>query len=116
MNEYQGIENVGDFYDYVLWNHYDFKSLRTNKHVEGWHHRLNNVTHPYCHLFIRAIQDDYAYSLACHLATGILTPQKKSFVNRNARLHNLEEHFKQQTLTIDEYIEKIYATNWNKKV
>ena len=29
-------------FDSVLWNYYDFKSLRTNNHVERWHHRLNN--------------------------------------------------------------------------
>ena len=55
-NGYQEIENVEDFYDYVTntWiddgalfdcvslNYYDFKSLRTNNHIEGWHHRLHN--------------------------------------------------------------------------
>ena len=53
MDEYQAIENIEGFYDYVtntwidddalfdsvLWNYYDFKSLRTNNYVEGWHHR-----------------------------------------------------------------------------
>ena len=116
MNEYQDIENIEGFYDYVtntwrdddalfdsvLWNYYDFKSLRTNNHVEEWHHRLNNnlnnVVYPHFYLFIRAIQNDYAYNsaiLSRHLATGILPPRKKLFVNRNTRLHNLEERFKQ---------------------
>ena len=88
-------------FDFVLWNYYDFKSLRTNNHVEGWHHRLNNdlnnVVYPQFYLFIRTIQNDYAYNsaiLSRHLATGILPPQKKLFVNRNTRLHNLEERFK----------------------
>ena len=59
MDEYQDIENIEGFYDYVtntwrdddalfdfvLWNYYDFKSLRTNNHVGGWHHRLNNVVY-----------------------------------------------------------------------
>ena len=49
MNEYQHIENIEGFYDYVtntriddnalfdsvLWNYYDFKSLRTNNYIEG---------------------------------------------------------------------------------
>ena len=124
MDEYQHIENIEGFYDYVtntwrlfdfvLWNYYDFKSLRTNNHVEGWHHRLNNdlnnVVYPQFYLFIRTIQNDYAYNsaiLSRHLATGILPPRKKLFVNRNTRLHNLEERFKQQTLTLDEYLEKV---------
>ena len=67
------------------------------KHVEGWHHRLNNVTYSHFYLFSRSIQNDYAYNsaiLSRHLATGILPPRKKLFVNRNARLHNLEERFK----------------------
>ena len=56
MDEYQAIENIEGFYDYVtntwidddalfdfvLLNYYDFKSLRTSNYVEGWHHRLNN--------------------------------------------------------------------------
>ncbi|CAF3969809.1 unnamed protein product, partial [Rotaria sp. Silwood1] len=88
--------------------------LRTNNHVEGWHHRLNNdlnnVVHPHFYLFIRAIQNDYAYNSAIssrHLATGKLPSRKKLYVNRNARLHNLEERFKQQTLTLEEYLEKV---------
>ncbi|CAF1015501.1 unnamed protein product [Rotaria sordida] len=44
---------------------------------------------------------------ARHLATGILPRRKKLFVNRNVRLHNLEERFKQQTLTLNEYLEKL---------
>jgi hypothetical protein len=127
MDEYQDLENVEEFFDYVtstwidsdalfdrvLWNYYDFKSLRTNNHVEGWHHRLNNdlnIVHPHFYIFIRAIQNDYAYNsaiLSRHLATGVLPPRKKLFVNRNARLRNLEERFKQQALTLDEYLEKV---------
>ena len=38
-------------FDYTLWNYYDFRSLRTNNHLEGWHHRLNNVV-TYIHIFI----------------------------------------------------------------
>ena len=47
MDEYQYIENIEDFYDYITntwidddtlcdytsWNYYDFKSLRTNNHL-----------------------------------------------------------------------------------
>ncbi len=89
--------------------------------VKGWHHRLNNdlnIVHPHFYLFIRAIQNEYAYNsaiLSRHLATGVLPPQKKLSVNRNARLHNLEERFKQQALTLDEYLEKVIQINWNKK-
>ena len=71
---------------------------------------LNNVVHSHFYLFIRAIQNYYAYNsalLSCHLATGILPLRKKMFVNRNARVHNLEECFKQQILTLDEYFEKV---------
>ena len=128
MDEYQDIENMEGFYDYVtntwrdddvlfdsvLWNYYDFKSLRTNNYVEGWHHRLNNnlnnVVYPHFYLFIRAIQNDYAYNSVIssrHLATGILPPRKKLFVNRNTRLHNLEKRLKQRTLTLDKYLEKV---------
>ena len=102
MDEYQAIENIEGFYDYVtsiwiyddalfdsvLWNYYDFKSLRTNNHVEEWHHRLNNdlnnVVYPYFYLFIRAIQNNYAYNSAIslrHLTSSILPPWKKLFVN-----------------------------------
>ena len=124
MDEYQAIENIEGFYDYVtntwidddalfdfvLWNYYDFKSLRTNNYVEGWHHRLNNVVYPHFYLFIRAIQNDYAYNSAIssrHLTTSILPPWKKLLVNRNTRLHNLEERLKQQTLVLDKYLEKV---------
>ncbi len=81
MDEYQDLGNVEEFFDYVistwidsdalfdrvLWNYYDFKSLRTNNHVEGWHHRLNNylnIVHPHFYLSIRAIQNGYAYNSA----------------------------------------------------
>ena len=80
--------------DFLWWNYYDFRSLRTNNHLEGWHHRLNNVVHPHFYLFIRAIENDYAYNwaiLSGHLATGLWPPQKKLFVNRNAWLNNFEE-------------------------
>ena len=125
IDEYQDIENIEGFYDYVTntwidddalfdWNYYDFKSLRTNNHVERWHHRLNNnlnnVVYPHSYLFIRAIQNDYAYNSAIssrHLATGILPRWKKLLVNRNTRLHNLEARLKQQTLTLDKYLEKV---------
>ncbi|CAF1101598.1 unnamed protein product [Rotaria sordida] len=91
-----------------------YNGAQTNNHVEGCHHRLNNdlnnVVHPHFYIFIHVIQNDYAYNLAissCHLATGILPPRKKLFVNRNARLHNLEERFKHQTLILNEYLEKV---------
>ena len=53
MDEYEGFYDyvtntwrVGDVsFDSVLWSYYDFKSLRTNNYVEGWHHRLNNVVY-----------------------------------------------------------------------
>ncbi|CAF4433990.1 unnamed protein product [Rotaria magnacalcarata] len=59
MDEYQDIDNIGEFYDYVtntwidndplfdytLWNYFDFKSLRTSNNLEGWHPRLNNDLH-----------------------------------------------------------------------
>ena len=82
MDKYQDIERIDEFYDYLtntwidddalfdmtLWNYYDFKSLRTNNHVEGWHHRrhtdLNNVTHPHFYVFLRTSQNDYAYNAA----------------------------------------------------
>jgi hypothetical protein len=55
MDDYQDIDGIHEFYDYVtntwieddalfdysLWNYFDFKSLRTNNHVEGRHHRLS---------------------------------------------------------------------------
>ena len=128
MDEYQYIKNIEHFYHYVtntwrddsalfysvLWNYYDFKTLRTNNHIEGGHHRLNNdlnnVVYPHFYLFIRAIQNNYAYNSAAssrHLATGILPLRKKLFVNRDGRLYNLEERFKQQTLTLDEYLENV---------
>ena len=105
MDEYQDIENIEGFYDYVtntwrdddalfdsvLWNYYDFKSLRTNNHVEGWDHRLNNDLnngiYPHFYLFTHAIQNDCAYNsaiLSRHLANSIRPPRKKLFVNRNA--------------------------------
>jgi hypothetical protein len=32
---------------------------------------------------------------------------KKLFVNRNARLQDLENRYKQQTLTLEEYLDKV---------
>ena len=66
--------------------------------------------YPYFYLFIRTIQNDYAYNSAIssrHLATGLRPPRKKLFVNRNTRLHNLDKRLKQQTLTLDKYLEKV---------
>ena len=57
--------------DSVLWNYYDFKSLKTNNHIEGWLDQLIKVVHP--HLSMQ-IQNDYAYNSvmsSCHLATGL---------------------------------------------
>ena len=128
MDEYQDIERIEQFYDYVtntwidddalfdvnLWNYYDFESLRTNNHLEGWHHRLNNdlnnVTHPHFYVFLRAIQSDYAYNSAIssrYSMTGKLAPRKKLFVSRNARLHDYETRFKEQKLTLNEYLQKV---------
>jgi hypothetical protein len=99
---------------YLNSDDYDFESLRTNNHVDGWHHRLNNhsnnIYHPHFHLFIRAIQNDYAYNSAIslrHLATGALPPRKKLFVKRNVQLHDLENYYKQETLTLEEYFAKV---------
>ena len=91
MDKYQDIENIDGYvtntwidddalFDSVLWNCYDFKSLRTSNHIKGWHHRLNNFVYPQFYLFIRAIQNDYAYNSAIssrHLTTSILPPCKK---------------------------------------
>ncbi|CAF3713684.1 unnamed protein product [Rotaria sp. Silwood1] len=128
MDDYQDIGNTREFYDYItstwidddalivytLWNYYDFKNLRTNNSLDRWHHRLNsdlnNAVHPHFYVFIHAIQNDYAYNsaiLSRHLQTGTLSPWKKLFVNRNARLNNLEERFKQNKLASHEYLEKI---------
>ena len=37
----------------------------------------------------------------------ITSTKKVIFVNRNAQLNNIEERYKQQTLTLDEYLEKV---------
>ncbi|CAF2915474.1 unnamed protein product [Rotaria sp. Silwood2] len=42
----------------------------------------------------------------CENPTGILPPRKKLFVNRNVRLHKLNERFKQQTSTLNKFLEK----------
>ncbi|CAF1138394.1 unnamed protein product [Rotaria sordida] len=78
-----------------LWDD-DDRALFSYDGIIDFNNHLNNVVHPRFYLFIRAIQNDYAYKSAIssrHPATGILSPRKKLFVNRNARLHNLEEHF-----------------------
>ncbi|CAF1616006.1 unnamed protein product, partial [Didymodactylos carnosus] len=82
--------------------------------LEGWHHHLNtdlnHIIHPQFYMFIRAIQNDYAYNSAIssrHTATGTIPPRKKLFVNRNAPLRDLENRYKQQALTLEEYLEKV---------
>ncbi|CAF1107708.1 unnamed protein product [Rotaria sp. Silwood1] len=81
---------------------------------QDWHHRLNtdlnHITHPHFYAFIRAIQNDHAYNSAIllrQLATGTLRPRKKLFVNRNARLQDLENRYKQQTLSLETFLEKV---------
>ncbi|CAF0967938.1 unnamed protein product [Didymodactylos carnosus] len=128
MDEFQNIERINQFYDYVtstwidddalfhisLWNYFNFKSLRTNNNLEDRHYRLNNdlnhINHPHFYVFIRAIQNDYAHNAATlsrHLATGTLPPRKKLYVNRNARLLNLEDRYQAHTLTLEEYFDKV---------
>ena len=48
-----------------------------------------------------------AEEMATLTAIGTLPPRKKLFVNRNSRLHDLENRYKQQTLTLEEYLEKV---------
>ncbi|CAF2170309.1 unnamed protein product [Rotaria magnacalcarata] len=76
MDEYQDIDNIGEFYDYV-----------TNTWIDN--------------------DPLFDSALSRHLKTGALPPRKKLFANRNARLQNLEERFKQKTLTLDEYLTKV---------
>ncbi|CAF1210237.1 unnamed protein product, partial [Didymodactylos carnosus] len=69
MDEFQNIERINQFYDYVtstwidddalfhisLWNYFNFKSLRTNNNLEGGHYRLNNdlnhINHPFLYIY-----------------------------------------------------------------
>ncbi|CAF1113890.1 unnamed protein product [Didymodactylos carnosus] len=97
MDQFQDIEHIEVFYNYVTstW------VMITNNSLEGWHHRLNidlnHIIHPHFYMFIRAIQNDYAYNSAIssrHTATDTIPPRKKLFVNRNARLHDLENRYK----------------------
>ncbi|CAF1371580.1 unnamed protein product, partial [Didymodactylos carnosus] len=123
MDQFQDIEHIEIFYDYVtstwvdadalfdlsLSNYFDFKSSKANNSLEGWEHRLNtdlnHIIHPHFYMFIRTIQNDYAYNsaiLSRHTATSAIPPRrKKLFVNRNARLHDLnlvKMLFRQATL------------------
>ncbi|CAF1346793.1 unnamed protein product [Didymodactylos carnosus] len=105
MEQFQDIEHIEVFYDYVT------KQINS---LEGWHHRLNtdlnHIIHPHFYMFIRAIQSAYAYNSAIssrHTTTGAIPPRKKLFVNRNAPLHDLENRYKQQALTLEEYLEKV---------
>ncbi len=43
----------------------------------------------------------------CTCIYANLPPRKKLYVNRNARLNDSEERFKQHTLTLDEYMNKV---------
>ena len=62
----------------------------------------------YIHIFICVIQNDDVSNWTIsshHWTTGLWSPRKNLFVNRNTRQHHLEE---QQTLTSDEYFKKIF--------
>ena len=39
--------------------------------------------------------------------TGKLASRRKLFVNRNVRLQDYEKRYNEQTLTLDEYLEKV---------
>ncbi|CAF1155118.1 unnamed protein product [Didymodactylos carnosus] len=65
---------------------------------------------PHFYMFIRAIQNDYAYNSAISsrpATTCTIPPRKKLSVNRNARLHDLENRYKQRRLILEECLEKV---------
>ncbi|CAF0812874.1 unnamed protein product [Didymodactylos carnosus] len=116
MDQFQDMSILSNdaLFDLSLWNYFDFKSSRTNNSLEGWHHRLNfdlnHIIHPHFYMIIRAVQNNYAHNsaiLSRHTATSTIPSRKKLFVNRNARLHDLENRYKQQTLTLQGYLEKV---------
>lgn len=93
----------------LSWNHYDNNGPRTTNHVEGWHHKINNLlyhSHPNLYTLIDIIRKEQATNevkLIQHANGGKQRPRKRLYREIDQRLGTLKQRLTDGEIDIIRY-------------
>ena len=95
--------------DVTLWNHYDNHNQRTISHIEGWHHKINNIvsrSHPNFYFFIHIIKKGQSMNEIKILQfsnDGRQNPRKRKYRLIDQRLASLRDRLQAREIDIYHY-------------
>ena len=114
------VPDVDKFADYVTehwvtrdgrsaWNHYETTGPRTTNHVEGWHHKVNNLVkspHPNIYKLLTIIKNMQAKNETAIIqleATGRRKYKKNKYRDLEEDMQNLKRRFQQGHMPVQTY-------------
>ncbi|XP_067668277.1 uncharacterized protein [Haliotis asinina] len=108
------VNNWVDFgarFPIAVWNHNNTEGPRTNNHLEGWHHHLNQTVqrcHPNIFSFIstiKSLESSNRRLLAQMMHGANPPPRKRKYVQLDTRLQNLKTQLQNNQKTPLEFVD-----------
>ena len=93
----------------MSWNHYNNNGPRTTNHVDGWHHKINNLlrhSHPNIYTLIDIIRKEKAVNevkLFQHANGGKQRPRKRIYRELEVQHGKLKQKLTTGVLNIIDY-------------
>lgn len=97
----------------AVWNHFGNDGYRTNNHLEGWHHKLNQVVkkmHPNIFEIVKLLKREQSITEVKMKQLGghwRAPPRKRKYRTIDARLRSLKDQLMEDSLSVLEYTDNV---------